>query len=1035
MMEKKGQITVFIILGIILVAITGGVLIFKNFYTIDRYTALNNQVLQAESVKFLIQECLNIEGEKAISYVSAQGGYNALPENLEFIEYSIFSMPVLFKEGVSNMINESNLEEQLSDYVKDNLKNCVDFSIFEKQGLVFEVKEPAVVAEIHNDKVQYYLSFPLTVKKEQSSMQIDNFQAVVYFDFSVLFSVLSEISDQQLQNNNDVPLRVLLDLADKYGFTFEITQLSDEDIVLYSLIFKKPSLNIQPYVFSFAVDFDWTDLKENSSEEESQIILKSMDTLTIPSGRDIQDKPIFFDMPIISRETFLLVEEIDWSQVEAGTFNYEAALVTQPLQGFQASSARAWQAIENNPSILIDNSFLLETVFNREDYLRAMEILNNNPELLTDALIFNQIDRKARQDIRVLNDYSRVMERFFYKNLISVEEGLQLSEYDGIFVKTKGEGATEFNPTNHPDARVLKTGELIDGNLAKISHAKVELDPTISAIRVTGGNLDLTNSKRGTYVTTGDIQVKGQRIFSQHPLELPESQEIITSFTEEKPRFFGKQGAKILIETADNRFITFNGDAYGGPDLSLWGDDIIINQGTRMHYPLGQTKQSLDISVTTSSAVFGSCQEELSCISPREISDGKRKITQLQIISRNGNKLTVETSESAFGSFQIKGIPEDDYSTIQLVLKKANKNNAVIQFGKGNNIFHRNIAGLKTEIIHDYQENNKPASTIFASGSISKCIDGTCAEVGRVPDLTNQLYVRFNPPAIEVNGVKISSGLPKRPMLNGEWYATFLPAVVEKGIDPYFFIAMHILEIGGVRASGFEQKIATDAVSAKLAGRGIEIGTNFIKKEGAGGVVLGDFNNAVKKGHFTDDEILSWIGEMNKVGLRAEYDKPAPTYDPTDKSAVAIRVFGIPAGQQSEAEIWDPTTKLNQASLVLLKVHQDRTLRIADETRGGRDRKITVGLQAFNGLGTLPRVFNEKGQLVQLKGDGSIVPTKGQSTGFTGQQYSLYGESIKNLMLQLSRDKRIRNLVEGSLIGKPTVSTPVLDQVKGKKTV
>ncbi len=186
MTGKKGQITLFVILGIILV---GGVLAYfllRNSFSIGsvpaRFQELNQYVL----------DCSKNSAQTGIDLLEKQGGYIYLPEFSSGSEFApsssqldFFGAPVPYWYYVSggNTIQEqapskAMMKEQLERFIAEDLERC-SLSAFADRGFTIDRAKPSVSVTINDESVAVQL-------REKISASFGNEQALLEnFDFSV----------------------------------------------------------------------------------------------------------------------------------------------------------------------------------------------------------------------------------------------------------------------------------------------------------------------------------------------------------------------------------------------------------------------------------------------------------------------------------------------------------------------------------------------------------------------------------------------------------------------------------------------------------------------------------------------------------------------------------------------------------------------------------------------------------------------------------------------------------------------------------
>jgi len=172
--------------------------------------------------------------------------------------------------GQRHFPSKESIEAEMESFVLAKLPDCLnDFTIFAKQGFIVEQGEMRMDVSLHN-KAQFELTFPLAIRKGSSLTELSNFFYTVDVDFNNVYSIINETVEEHQKNPNFVPLGHLSTAARDSNFKFGLDYL-DNDVVVYSYIFKEYNIDSEDYVFVFAARYDWSELatgKEPDYEQE-----------------------------------------------------------------------------------------------------------------------------------------------------------------------------------------------------------------------------------------------------------------------------------------------------------------------------------------------------------------------------------------------------------------------------------------------------------------------------------------------------------------------------------------------------------------------------------------------------------------------------------------------------------------------------------------------------------------------------------------------------------------------------------------------
>ncbi|MFH1307691.1 MAG: hypothetical protein ABIH72_02465, partial [archaeon] len=179
-MEKRGQVTIFVIIAIIIIA---AVIVF---FSIRGRINLGGIPARFEAVEQQFLGCIEDYSISGVSLLEEHGGYIYLPEfepgsdyapvsnQLDFLGTSV---PYWYYISGNNIIKEqvpskNDMEKQLETYLEENLE-C-DFSNFQEQGFFIDVGEINADVKILDYNVDINIKADLEASFEEQSVRISN---------------------------------------------------------------------------------------------------------------------------------------------------------------------------------------------------------------------------------------------------------------------------------------------------------------------------------------------------------------------------------------------------------------------------------------------------------------------------------------------------------------------------------------------------------------------------------------------------------------------------------------------------------------------------------------------------------------------------------------------------------------------------------------------------------------------------------------------------------------------------------------------
>ncbi len=254
---KRGQVTIFIILGIIILA---AVILFMFVKSIYYFGPATQERLQQEfpSIKTHIENCLKDFSEPYIRKIGMQGGIlNPAKDTYKYyfgdkIPYLCYN--ILNDRRCSNrMLLKSQIERDLMYAIKPKLTECIDIDSFKKSGYEIEYGAMNFNIVIGQDSVLALLNFPITIKKDQAQAKEDRFKAEIKYPLGRLFNAAQDIiTAESLIGNFDSTVYSFMKTKNT-NIPYIIKKLQPYPDKLYILKIKDIPTANNPYIFQFLI--------------------------------------------------------------------------------------------------------------------------------------------------------------------------------------------------------------------------------------------------------------------------------------------------------------------------------------------------------------------------------------------------------------------------------------------------------------------------------------------------------------------------------------------------------------------------------------------------------------------------------------------------------------------------------------------------------------------------------------------------------------------------------------------------------------
>ncbi len=199
---KKGQITIFIIVGVLILA-AAGLLFFLKDSTAKKQLE-PPLYLDTQPIEMYVQQCQEKAVEEAILETGKSGGYTFLPERstTDLRE----NVPYYRNQDQDYFPTEEQLAQEIARYADAALPLCLQqFKLFIEKGYSIAAGDPTSTARLGKKKITLTTTLPLTIAH---SIQVR--------DLSVF---TAEVPAEQLYQNLQVARAVVGSLESSLGGT------------------------------------------------------------------------------------------------------------------------------------------------------------------------------------------------------------------------------------------------------------------------------------------------------------------------------------------------------------------------------------------------------------------------------------------------------------------------------------------------------------------------------------------------------------------------------------------------------------------------------------------------------------------------------------------------------------------------------------------------------------------------------------------------------------------------------------------------
>lgn len=261
-MQKRGQVTLFIIVGIVILSVILGFIFLSSDVTKEELETEAELVSLGgtASVKFFVDSCLKTVSEKGLDKVARQGGYYDVP-----LDYSILffddMLPYYYADGKTIILGVEEAEKELEKYIEENLPTCLDdFASFTNEGYQITTGDLRVMVDYgRNTRIE--LDYPLEVSKGVSIGNLDTFIHTINADMPTFLEISNKLVSDFIEREGYLCLTCMDRWASEENIIIDAFPIYDtsqfeNDIILFRLEDQIPkTVQEDTLTFEFIVEY------------------------------------------------------------------------------------------------------------------------------------------------------------------------------------------------------------------------------------------------------------------------------------------------------------------------------------------------------------------------------------------------------------------------------------------------------------------------------------------------------------------------------------------------------------------------------------------------------------------------------------------------------------------------------------------------------------------------------------------------------------------------------------------------------------
>ena len=242
-MQKRGQVSVFIIVAILIVALIVVFFIFKNQILNGTDENISPDV---KPIHDFVSQCISKVGEEGVYYIGQTGGYFYSP-NIS-TEYGI---AYYYYSGNNYMPSKVTIQNELSNYTNYMMPFCTgDFSDYKD----FNINQGKIktTTKIESGKVVYDVEYPITITRNGKTYFFKKFSSIeVPVRLELIIDLATNITQRQMLDKDEVCISCIYDWATNDDLYVEMNKYNDGEKI-FTIRDDKSEISGKDYRFNFA---------------------------------------------------------------------------------------------------------------------------------------------------------------------------------------------------------------------------------------------------------------------------------------------------------------------------------------------------------------------------------------------------------------------------------------------------------------------------------------------------------------------------------------------------------------------------------------------------------------------------------------------------------------------------------------------------------------------------------------------------------------------------------------------------------------
>jgi len=218
-MNKRGQLTLFIIIAIVIVATVVLLILFQQGFL--RAGLPKSEITR---VKAYLTDCFKLKTQDGILFIGKQAGYYSF-DNVESIKFLDQETAYYWKDNQILIPNTDRVEEELNEYLNANLNEC----LIATELVDYEINiESCIISSTISDLIAIEFNCPISVKKGTVTSRLRSFSIIVDAPVLKLLNVSNQVVSEYGKEPGWLCVKCLNEIATQNNVTIKAVPVTKE---------------------------------------------------------------------------------------------------------------------------------------------------------------------------------------------------------------------------------------------------------------------------------------------------------------------------------------------------------------------------------------------------------------------------------------------------------------------------------------------------------------------------------------------------------------------------------------------------------------------------------------------------------------------------------------------------------------------------------------------------------------------------------------------------------------------------------------